>query len=475
MFIFIKDNAIPPTPLIKGGKGGFWRALDPGWRFALVLFLAARIALSAWAFAISALIPLAVSNLYLHGEPVVAAFDLRTSTRAVFSRMLDGNELHFRAAYPNLLDVETNTVWDLSGRAVSGKRAGANLQVSKYTVEDVFPYRGVAAEQNALLAPWQRFDANWYVAIAERGYGTISGDIHFPPLYPLLIRILGWVVADRFTAGVLISNLAFIAALALLHKIVAPRFGTEVARRAVAYLVIFPTAFFFLSAYTEGVYLVLVLLSLFALEREQWLWAGFAIFCAILIRLQGIALLVPFAYAAWQARKNPLRPPLVRGAGGIAGALIALAALGVYLLLRIATGEPTVVPTSEPNLFARLAPPWENYFYAAQTLLSGKFLIADALNFAVTTLCILILILGWKQMPLAWNLYSVASLIIVTARLVDSQPLNSMSRYALTLFPVFVWLALQGRSAWAQRVIVYLSVPLQLFLSAQFFLWGWVA
>lgn len=450
-----------------------WRALDPAWRFALGMFLAARIALSVWAFVVSALVPLAVANVDLHGEPVVTAFDMRTSARAVFSRRLDGKELHFRAAYPNLVDAETNTVWDLNGLAVSGERAGAQLQVSAYSVEEVFPYRGVAVEPNALLAPWQRFDANWYVGIAERGYGTIVGDVHFPPLYPLMIKIIGnWLLGNGLLGGILISNLSLIIALALLYKVVSTRFDDGTARRTIAYLIIFPTAFFFLSAYTEGLYLVLALLCLFALEREQWLWAGFAIFCAVLVRLQGIALLAPFAYAAWQARKHS---PLQRGVEGIAGGLIALAALGVYLLLRFVAGEPTIVPTSEPNLFARLAPPWENYFFAVQTLLSGRFLIADALNFAATTLCVLILILNWKQMPPAWNLYIMASLIVVTSRWVDTQPLNSMSRYALTLFPVFVWLAQWGRGAWAQRAIVYLSVPLQLFLSAQFFLWGWVA
>lgn len=445
-----------------------WRLVDPAWRLAITVFLVARIGFSVWAFAISSFVPLAVSNLVLQGDPIVTVFDLRTSARAVFSRLLDGQELHLRAASPNLVDAETNTVWDLTGRAISGEHAGAQLTVSKYSVKEVFPYRGVAAEQTTFFALWQRFDANWYVAIAEHGYGTIPGDVHFPPFYPLLIRILSWIVPNRFAAGLIVSNLAFVAALALLYKTIAPRFGDVVARLGLAYLVMFPTAFFFFSAYTEGVYLALVLSCLFALERHQWLLAGFAVFCSILTRLQGIALIVPFAYAVWQSRRS------VNCVASSVGGLIALSALGVYLLLRFTAGEPTVVPTSEPNLFARLAPPWENYFYAVQTLLSGKFLLADALNFVITTLCILVLILGWKQMPLGWNLYALATLVVVMARLVDTQPLNSMSRYALTLFPIVVWTALWSRGAWAQRAVVYLSITLQLYLSAQFFLWGWV-
>ncbi len=442
---------------------------DKALRYAIGAFLVARIAYSVWALVIVQLNPLLVSNLNLFGSPVVAVFDLTTSTRAVYSRRIDGRELHLRATPPYMTDWETGSTWNLNGIAVAGTLTGSALTPSTFTTEDVYPYRDVTAETALLLAPWQRFDVNWYLAIAERGYGTIPGDTHFPPLYPALIRAIGTIVGDDYVAALLISNMALIGVLALLYRTLAERYGESVARRTGAFMLIFPTAFFFFSAYTEGLFLLAALYSLLALEREQWLRAGVAVFCAILVRLQGVALLVPFVYCLWVTRTSG------RNWARIAGAIIALSAGGVYLGLRYLAGESAVLPTTEPNLFARLAPPWENFVYAIQTVSSGSFHTADVLNLVATTLFVVLLILGWKRLPMTFSLYAVASLVILTMRLVDTQPLNSMGRYVLTLFPVFALLGMWGsKNPWIQRAIVYLSFALALFFSAQFFMWGWV-
>ncbi|MDE3090855.1 MAG: glycosyltransferase family 39 protein, partial [Chloroflexota bacterium] len=411
-----------------------WRALDPAWRFSIGIFLAARIGLSAWAFAVSALIPLAVSNLELHGEPVVTAFDLRTSARAVFSRTVDGSVLAFRAGDAGFVtDAQTASVWSLSdGRALAGKYSGSALTASVYSAEDVFPYRGVAEETNPLLSVWQRFDANWYVAIAERGYGSISGDVHFPPLYPALIRVVGSLMGDYFFAAFLISNLATIAMLVVLYQVVRDCFDASVATRAVAFLLIFPTAFFFFSAYTESLFLLVALLALRSMQKHQWLRSGFWVFCAILIRLQGIALFVPLAYTLWTAR--PIDQKLTR----VVSLALPAGAMVLYLFIRAVGGDAAVIPTSELSLFARLVPPWENYVYALQTFASGHFTAADILNFVITTLFLVFLVVGWRKLPIVYGLFAVTSVIVLTMRLVDTQPLNSMSRYALTLFPIFI-------------------------------------
>jgi hypothetical protein len=55
------------------------------------------------------------------------------------------------------------------------------------------------------------------------------------------------------------------------------------------------------------------------------------------------------------------------------------------------------------------------------------------------------------------------------------QPLVSMSRYVLVLFPLFCLLAQWGEKPWVNRIIVYASFLAALYFSAQFFSWGWVA
>jgi hypothetical protein len=120
-------------------------------------------------------------------------------------------------------------------------------------------------------------------------------------------------------------------------------------------------------------------------------------------------------------------------------------------------------------------PPWETYWYAVQILFSGRFTFIDALNWAVATLFMVLLIIGWRKIPLEYNLYSVCSLLIILIRIVETEPLIAMSRYSLTLFPAFFILGAAGENPWLRRLILYTFIPLNLYLSAQFFLWGWVA
>lgn len=450
-----------------------WRAIDPAWRWAVGVFGGARILYTLWSVVILLLAPSLLENLDLFGAPVVASFDMGTGERHVYSRVVNGETLTFRRIdETHISDNETGSVWDVGkGRAVSGKFEGAMLAHGAYTEEDVFPYRGVAPEPG-WFGLWQRFDVLWYEAIAQNGYGANAGDVHFPPLYPLLEGILGRLLGGRFLlAGWLIAQAALVWSLALLYGI-AKRWGGEVtARRTIVFLVLFPTAFFLMAAYSEALFLLLSLLAFRALELKKFGWAGFFVMLAILTRLQGIALVVPLAYCAWQEwrgeRKITLSTGLMLGLPVLAGLL--------YLGLRAFVGGTNILPTSEPQLNARLAFPWENVAFAVQTIASGKFLMADVLNLVATILAIFVLVRGWRLMPMTFSLYGAATVLVVMVRYVDTQPLNSMTRYLLTLFPLFMLLAYWSKNRWVERAVVYGSLPLGLYLMAQFLVWGWVA
>lgn len=440
------------------------------WKFVVGAYLIARIGLSAWAFIIATLFPVVAQNLDLFGVPVLAVFDLASGERYAYSREVDGAVLTFRASERGYVsDTQTVSVWSLrEGRAVSGAYAGHALAASPYSVEDIFPYRGVVIEKNTLLSVWQRFDANWYLAIAERGYGTLVGDVHFPPLYPILIRFLGGWIGQNWLAALLISNFALLVAFIVLYQFISELWEARIARRVIVLLLIFPTAFFFFAGYSESLFLLWTVLALRAIQRRVWLWAGFWIFCATLTRLQGVALLVPFGYALWQAR--PFDQKIAQGLALI----LSVFAVALYLFIRAVVGDASVIPLAESELHARLALPWENYWYAIQTLISGKFIFVDVLNWFITTLCIVVLLVGWYELPILLRLYAIASLIVLTARYVETQPLNSMSRYVLTIFPIFILLGIWSENVWLRRAIVYCSLALSLYLCAQFVLWGWV-
>jgi hypothetical protein len=65
-------------------------------------------------------------------------------------------------------------------------------------------------------------------------------------------------------------------------------------------------------------------------------------------------------------------------------------------------------------------------------------------------------------------------LIFLLSRMGHPQPLVSMARYVLEIFPAFMVLAIYGKHPILRRVIFYIFTTGLLFMSAQFALWGWV-
>ncbi len=78
-----------------------------------------------------------------------------------------------------------------------------------------------------LVAPAARWDAVWYLSIAQGGYADSADGAKaaFYPLYPLLTKGVGWVVGSTLAAGLLISLVSFFGALVLLHKLATLELG----------------------------------------------------------------------------------------------------------------------------------------------------------------------------------------------------------------------------------------------------------
>jgi hypothetical protein len=447
------------------------KALDKSWRFAISAFLILRVFYALWSLAILTIQPLAVQNIELSNEPMLTIFSLQNNQTYIYLREINGQVLTFHAASASsVTDLQTGSLWDIStGLALQGQYQGSVLSPSKTAPSEIFPYHQAKPYPLTWLAIWQRFDANWYTSVADNGYGTIGGDDHFPPLFPVLIRILKPLFGSAFVAGLLISHLATLYAIKLLYDTFYEWGGNDLAKRTILFFLIYPTSFFLFSVYTESFFLVAALLSLLYMKKGSWAWAGFWVFCAVLTRLQGAALIVPMIYMMWREQI------LFRKTASWFG--LALPAIGglFYLFLRSMQVTHGVVPLVEANWHARLVPPWETYWYAIQTLSSGKFTFIDLLNWAIVTLFLVLLVAGWRKIPLEYNLYTAFSLLIMLIRIVETQPLISISRYSLTLFPSFFILGRAGENPWIRRLIIYAFIPLNLYLSAQFFLWGWVA
>lgn len=112
-----------------------------------------------------------------------------------------------------------------------------------------------------------RYDTGWYFSIARDGYGAPpppgEESAHaFFPLYPMLARGLSLLTGlPPLWTLTAISWAAFVFALPLFGDECRARLGQARARGPLPFLLLYPVAFFFAAAYTESLFLLLLLLA----------------------------------------------------------------------------------------------------------------------------------------------------------------------------------------------------------------------
>ncbi len=145
-------------------------------------------------------------------------------------------------------------------------------------------------------------------SVVQSGSGfsqSISLSYAFFPFYPLMIRIFAFPlqilgmnpIATATLAGVIVSALGTLLGMLALYDLTRDSLGEEGALRAAFYLVIFPTGFFLIQVYTEGLFVGLAFGCLAMLRRKQWLLAALLGVAATLTRAVGVTLLIPMAIA----------------------------------------------------------------------------------------------------------------------------------------------------------------------------------
>lgn len=364
---------------------------------------------------------------------------------------------------------------------------------------------------NLLVAPFARWDSVWYLTIAQHGYGHDLGRAAFFPLYPMLMRWLGVVVGSDLVAGILISLVSFAVALVLLYRLAALELGQQVARVAVLLLAFSPLAYVFSAVYSESLFLALSLGCLLRARSGDWRSAGLLGGLAAAERATGIALLVPLALmflygprgdvlpASWE-RPPGLRRllPRYRLSARLAWLLLVPAGLGAFLGGLALSGGDGLAPLHAGSLWYRHfagpfggvwdgavaawdglrqllhGPPPPVYFPQA----GGNPLVVAEQNLVLFGFLVLggVALAGaLRRLPLAYGAYALASLALPLSYPVGPEPLQSISRYEVVLFPLFMW------GAWwvCRRRLTAVAIPtlavlLGLF-TMQFATWRFVA
>jgi Mannosyltransferase (PIG-V) len=347
-----------------------------------------------------------------------------------------------------------------------------------YLVPALSPSGGAAIKSlPTMLRAWYSQDGAQFIYIAQHGYDQWWRTAFFP-LFPLLEHVLAPIFGgDYGLAGLVVSNVAFLGALVILRDLVERDFGADTAHRAIFYLAIFPTAFYFFAPYSESLYLCLSLGAFSSLRQRRWWLAGALGGVAALARSSAVLLLVPFAVEFLLAR----RYRLVRWWQSLAALLIP-AGTGVYALYcQIHFHNPLAFSQAEGYWTRSLQWPGEGIVAAISALRAGNgpgvTLTHLALNLAaIVAFLVLGAIVLWR-LPRSYGLYTAALLIyfLLFPAAYATVALLGQGRFVAVLFPVFILLAQWGKRDRLHEALILAQVALLTVFVIHFFAastWG---
>jgi hypothetical protein len=288
-----------------------------------------------------------------------------------------------------------------------------------------------------------RWDAYWYLDIAQNGYylrGDDVSNVVFFPLYPLLMRITAPVVGGNLVlAGWILSCGFLFLAVAEFIKLTR-EFHPELDPLLPAvFLLVHPLAFFLNAVYSESLFLFLSLAMMRFTLRKQYLPA--AVFCAFAsaTRIAGVFLMVPLCVEfiqenGWRALFSRRALPLFLAPSGaflfFCYHWVAFGDFFLYLRGQEPYGRDFVLKLSD--FFTR----------------NGPDLANTMIDLSYTVVSLMMGIIALKKFRPSYGLYMLVSLAVA----ISSGTVLGIGRYAMMFFPIyFIAAGIRshvGRGAW---------------------------
>jgi hypothetical protein len=327
-----------------------------------------------------------------------------------------------------------------------------------------------------LSAPAVRWDAVWYLDIARDGYTSGLHAVFFP-LYPLVVRAVSFVLGSLIVAGVVVSCVAFLAALVALRRLTEHELGARAADRTVWLMALFPASLFFSAVYAESLFLALTVGAFLSAREGRWRRAALLGAAAGATRNTGWLLIVPLAlmYRGEAGR-------LDRGALWLL--LVPLGAVGFWAYQWAHFGDPLTGAHAERWWGRQFVGPLrgvqyiaENVWHTSSYLLHGERLGSDLHQIALLALlaAALVAFAGVvRRLPAAYWVWTAIGLVVAISAPIPEFPLWSTPRFLAVLFPLFMWAGDALRPRVYALALAVFAVGLA-FVSAEFATWHFVS
>jgi Gpi18-like mannosyltransferase len=347
----------------------------------------------------------------------------------------------------------------------------------------VFVVGFVAFYQNAGVAPssitelFNRWDAPHYIDIAKDWYVSdpsldAYNFIAFFPLYPILIRMFALNLNYINLSALIVANVCSVIVFLYLYKLAKLEFNEGIAVKAVLFLSIFPTAYFFSAPYTESLFFALTIASIYYARLGKWSFAGTLSIFATLTRIYGLilvpALIIEYYHQkGWKPKKTDFK--LIWTTLASVGFLIYLAinkhVTGAFFTF-MEIQRRHWYNTFDPLLGLSRAYGWANSNNYPDNVVIGIAPIA----FAIFGL-IMVGISVWKRLRPVYITYMFFTWVLA----VSTSMWISVPRYIMAMFPMFMLFGLLStKRKIVALTIIIVSVALLCYFTGVF-AWGWFA
>jgi Gpi18-like mannosyltransferase len=331
-----------------------------------------------------------------------------------------------------------------------------------------------------LLAPWYRWDTIHYIEIADYGYSFNLLNSVWPPLYPLLTKLVSIIFTPTLLASLIVSNLSALIALLLLYLVVADSWDEKIARETVFSMTIFPTAFFLVAAYSESLFLALSLGCLYLYKKSKWWFASILGSAAVLTRLQAIFLMMPMLWILFDVfiiQKERKIRWLAHALAPMGAILLSLAGFVSYIRFGLNADWPWV--TLSTHWSQHMGWPWEGILGNLTSLTLRPVStpispIAQVYDLLLVCGAIAVLMVSIKKIPPYYVIYTGFVILVILVKIDNAGLLVSASRYLLLAFPIMVAITVSLNKK--LKYIWYgVSLGSQIMMLILFYWWVWIA
>ncbi len=295
--------------------------------------------------------------------------------------------------------------------------------------------------ESALVRALTRFDAGWYAGIASDGYWYkehSQAPVAYFPAYPLAIRAVMTLGVNRWLAGIMVSLLAGLAAVAVFRAWARRVGGEEVGERAFIWLLAYPFTFYLFGVmYSDSLFLLLACSAFLFVEKDRPVLATLFGVLATACRPVAPAIVLGLLWRQLEKRANDEKPfravdflPALAGLG--------LAAYMLHLHLRVgdalAFAHVHSAPgwDQPPGLRTWLKYAWFETLFPRVAPTVAFRLVGHA---ALTLFALAMIRPMWRRLPRGYTVYCAVAIGLPA---LSSKDFMGLGRYIIAAFPLFL-------------------------------------